>query len=124
MTARHPDHAVDPQFPNRWSPRSFAQDSLTQAQVMQLLEAARWAPSASNHQPWRFAWGLRGDPAFAAIHDGLMGFNTVWAGRAAALIVIFLIQHVPAGDGHGQPARDPQGFKRNTKKPEDRRTEE
>lgn len=104
MTARHPDHAVDPQFPNRWSPRSFAQDSLSEAQVMQLLEAARWAPSASNHQPWRFAWGLRGDPAFAAIHDGLMGFNTVWAGRAAALIVIGSKPHV---EKEGQAAPNP-----------------
>ena len=88
MSHRTPDHPVDPQFPSRWSPRSFAADEMTEAQVMILLEAARWAPSASNHQPTRFAWGLRGDAAFAAIFDGLMGFNTVWAGKAAALIVV------------------------------------
>lgn len=88
MSPRHPDHAIDPQFVSRWSPRSFAETEMTEAQVLQLLEAARWAPSASNHQPARFAWGLRGDAAFAAIHAGLMGFNTAWAGRAAALIVV------------------------------------
>ena len=88
MSARLPDHPVDPQFPARWSPRSFAADRMTEAQVLSLLEAARWAPSASNHQPTRFAYGLRGDAAFATILDGLMGFNTVWAGNAAALIVV------------------------------------
>ena len=88
MTTRFPDHSVDAQFPSRWSPRSFAADALSEAQVMSLLEAARWAPSASNHQPVRYAWGLRGDAGFAAIFDGLMGFNTVWAGKAAALIVV------------------------------------
>lgn len=88
MTARHADFPVDPQFVSRWSPRAFAPTPMTEAQVMSLLEAARWAPSASNHQPARFAWGLRGDAAFAAIHGGLMGFNTVWAGKAAALVVV------------------------------------
>ena len=88
MSLRHPDHPVDPRFPARWSPRSFAADTMSAAQLLSLLEAARWAPSASNSQPVRFAYGLRGDAGFAAIFDGLMGFNTVWAGKAAALIVV------------------------------------
>ena len=88
MSSRTPDHPVDPQFVSRWSPRAFGPAAMTEAQVMSLLEAARWAPSASNNQPARFAWGLRGDAAFATIHDGLMGFNTVWADKAAALIVV------------------------------------
>lgn len=88
MSSRTPDHSVDPQFVSRWSPRAFGPAAMTEAQVMSLLEAARWAPSASNNQPARFAWGLRGDAAFATIHDGLMGFNTVWADKAAALIVV------------------------------------
>lgn len=88
MTHRIPDHPTHPQFPARWSPRSFAEDTMSEAQVLSLLEAARWAPSASNSQPARFAYGLRGDAGFAAIFDGLMGFNTVWAGKAAALIVV------------------------------------
>ena len=88
MTARNADHPIDPQFLNRWSPRAFGPQSLTEAQVMQLLEAARWAPSASNHQPARFAWGLRGDAAFAAILGGLVPFNQSWAQEAAALVVV------------------------------------
>jgi nitroreductase len=85
---RHADHPIAPAFLTRWSPRSFTDQAMTEAELMQVLEAARWAPSASNHQPVRFAWGLRGDAGFAAIHDGLMGFNTVWAGKAAALVVV------------------------------------
>ncbi len=88
MTARQPDFPVDSQFVTRWSPRAFAATPMHEADVMRLLEAARWAPSASNHQPARFAWGLRGDAAFAAIHGGLMGFNKVWADKAAALVVV------------------------------------
>lgn len=88
MVSRHPDFPVDPQFVSRWSPRAFAVTPMGEPDVMRLLEAARWAPSASNHQPARFAWGLRGDTAFKAIHDGLLGFNKVWAEKAAALVVV------------------------------------
>lgn len=85
---RQPDHPVAPQFPARWSPRSFTDRALTEADVMSLLEAARWAPSASNHQPWRFAWARRDEDAFGAIRDTLTGNNPVWAGKAGALFVV------------------------------------
>jgi nitroreductase len=88
MTPRHADHPIDPAFVSRWSPRAFAADSLTEREVLRLLEAARWAPSASNLQPARFAWGLRGDAAFASILSGLVPFNQDWAKAAAALIVV------------------------------------
>lgn len=88
MSSRHADYPIAPAFLTRWSPRAFAAGAMTEPQVMQLLEAARWAPSASNHQPARFAWGLRGDAAFAAILDGLTASNQVWAKAAAALIVV------------------------------------
>ena len=51
MTARTPDHPVHAQFVNRWSPRAFDGTAMTKADVLTLLEAARWAPSASNNQP-------------------------------------------------------------------------
>lgn len=87
-TPRIPDHPVDPMFPARWSPRAFSDAQMTEAEVMVLLEAARWAPSASNVQPWRFAWGLRGDAGFEAIAGALVPFNKAWAEKAAALIVV------------------------------------
>lgn len=86
--SRKPDHAVDPQFPGRWSPRAFSEAPMDEAQLMTLLEAARWAPSAANLQPWRFAWALRGEAGFAAIFDALAPGNQAWAGRAAALVVV------------------------------------
>ncbi|ROQ39946.1 nitroreductase [Frondihabitans sp. PhB188] len=72
----------------RWSPRSFdAAAEITDAQLTALLEAARWAPSASNMQPRRFIAGRRGTKTFDTILANLMGFNTLWAGNAAALVV-------------------------------------
>lgn len=82
------DHPVDAQFLGRWSPRAFSAEAVEAAQVLTLLEAARWAPSASNNQPWRFVWALRGDAAFDAIADGLVPFNKAWAEKAGALIVV------------------------------------
>ncbi|GAA2033505.1 nitroreductase family protein [Agromyces tropicus] len=72
----------------RWSPRAYDPTAeLSDDTIRTLLEAARWAPSANNVQPWRFIVARRGTPAFAAIHDALMGFNQAWADSAAALIV-------------------------------------
>ncbi|MRX43603.1 nitroreductase family protein [Agromyces kandeliae] len=72
----------------RWSPRAYDPTAeLSDDTIRTLLEAARWAPSANNVQPWRFIVARRGTPAFAAVHDALMGFNQAWADSAAALIV-------------------------------------
>lgn len=81
-------YPVDAQFPGRWSPRAFTEATVAEAEVLTLIEAARWAPSASNLQPWRFVWALRGDAAFARIAESLVPFNKAWAEKAAALIVV------------------------------------
>ena len=88
MTARVATHPVAEQFTSRWSPRSFAPATLSDADLHSLFEAARWAPSASNIQPWRFLFGRAGTPAFQTILDGLVPFNQGWAGKASALIVV------------------------------------
>ncbi len=90
MTAspRRADHPIDPLFLTRTSPRAFTDAALTEAELLTLLEAARWAPSASNNQPWRFVYGLRGDAGFANIADTLVPFNRDWAEKAAALVVV------------------------------------
>jgi nitroreductase len=102
---RQPDHPVDMQFLSRWSPRSFNGRPMTEADVLTVLEAARWAPSASNNQPARFVWALRGDAAFDAILDALVPFNRDWAGRAAALVVVASKDFTPAKDGGEVPNR-------------------
>lgn len=86
--ARVADHPIDSQFLGRWSPRAFSEATMSESDVLALIEAARWAPSAMNLQPWRFAYGLRGDAGFARITEGLAPFNAGWAGKAAALIVV------------------------------------
>ncbi len=103
--ARQPDYPVAAQFLSRWSPRSFSDRTMTEAEVLTLLEAARWAPSASNNQPARFVWGLRGDAGFAAILGALVPFNRDWAGRAAALVVVASKDGTVAADGTVAPNR-------------------
>ena len=72
----------------RWSTRIFdAATPIDEAALASALEAARWAPSANNTQPWRFVVARRGTAEHAQIVDALMGFNQAWAADAAALIV-------------------------------------
>ncbi len=72
----------------RWSPRSFDTSvEVPEEKIVAALEAARWSPSASSSQPWRFVVARRGTPEHTAIVENLMGFNRDWAGSAAVLIV-------------------------------------
>lgn len=72
----------------RWSPRAFdAEHALPEGALRGIFEAARWAPSAANTQPWRFILARRGGESFAKIEQTLMGNNRLWAGLAAALVV-------------------------------------
>lgn len=83
---RHADHPIDPRFLQRWSARALA-PGVSEAELLTCLEAARWAPSASNTQPWRYVAALHGEPAFAAIHAALVPFNQSWTASAGALVV-------------------------------------
>ncbi len=105
LPPRRPDHPVAPLFVERWSPRAFSDREVTEAEVMTLLEAARWAPSASNHQPWRFVWARRGEAAFEAILGALVPFNRDWAHRAGALVVVVSKTMVTGRDGAESPNR-------------------
>lgn len=80
---------IHPLLAGRRSPRAFASArDLDDATLRALLEAARWAPSANNSQPWRFGVARRGEPAFDALVDALMPGNQAWAGNAAALLLV------------------------------------
>ena len=87
-SVRTPDYPIDRQFIDRWSPRAFADRPVTEEQVLTVLEAARWAPSASNLQPWRFFYGVRGDAQFDTLLSLLVPFNEGWAKNAGALIFV------------------------------------
>ncbi len=103
--ARRPGHAVAPMFPARWSPRSFAATPVAAEEMLILMEAARWAPSASNHQPWRFVWALKGEAGFDAIAAALVPFNRIWAEKAPALVAVAARTTVAAADGTEAPNR-------------------
>ena len=85
---RQADYPVNGQFTARWSPRSYTGEPIGSDQVMCMLEAARWAPSSNNAQPWRFAVVLRQDPEWDALFATLNPNNQVWAGKASALVAV------------------------------------
>jgi nitroreductase len=93
---------VHPLLAERWSPRGFDRGhQIGDDHVAALLEAARWAPSAGNSQPWRFLVTRRGEHAhdqlFAALNPG----NQAWAGAASALVLV--AARTAADDGTPQP---------------------
>lgn len=76
---------------NRWSPRVYDPTHvMTQEQLTRLAEAARWAASGNNAQPWRFAFTLRGEELFEKISAGMLsGFNASWAPHASLYVLAF-----------------------------------
>lgn len=93
------DAELHPLLAGRWSTRAFdPAHVLSDAQEAALLEAARWSPSASNTQPWRFAVALRGTPEHEAVLATLARGNQAWAHAASALLVVAVATHGPDGD--------------------------
>jgi nitroreductase len=88
LNGRTADHEIEPLFLERWSPRAFTNEEISEADLFRLFEAARWAPSTYNSQPWRFCYALRGTPAFAKFLGLLVESNQAWAKNAAALVFI------------------------------------
>jgi nitroreductase len=85
---RIPDHTIDPLFYGRWSPRAFTGEEISLETLMGLFEAARWAPSAMNGQPWRFVYARRGTSAFEKFLATLAPANQLWASNASALVAV------------------------------------
>jgi nitroreductase len=82
--------AVDgvlPIFHSRWSPRAFSDREVSPADLAKVFEAARWAASSYNEQPWRFLVGTRNSTAYNKIFASLMPFNQLWATSAPVLIL-------------------------------------
>lgn len=76
------------QFPSRWSPRAMSGEAVTAAELDSLLEAARWAPSCFNAQPWRFAAVTRDSSAWPALFETLVAGNQAWVEAAGAIIAV------------------------------------
>jgi Nitroreductase family/Ribose/Galactose Isomerase len=71
-TTRKADHAIEPVFIRRWSPRAMRGQPLTEEELLTLFEAARWAPSTFNEQEWRFLYARRDTPQWPLFFDLLM----------------------------------------------------
>ncbi|HEX8064072.1 MAG TPA: nitroreductase family protein [Allosphingosinicella sp.] len=104
MSERKADHRVDPLFLERWSPRAFDGSEIPDEALLALFEAARWAPSAFNSQPWRFLYARRGDADWERFLDLLVPFNRSWA-QSASVLIYFLSDTLPFTDkATGEPA--------------------
>lgn len=92
---------LDPRFLHRWSSRALSPEPLDPADLNAVLEAARWAPSCFNDQPWHLVVADT-EPALVQARGLLLGFNAVWAAAAPVLILVFGRRHF----GHdGRPNR-------------------
>ncbi len=86
--SRSADHPIEAFFLERWSPRAFSGETIPDADLKTIFEAARWAPSSFNSQPWRILYAKRDLPDFAKFLGLLIPFNQSWAKNAAVLGVI------------------------------------
>lgn len=87
-TPRVADYAIHEQFINRWSPRAFDGSPIEEQTLLSFFEAARWAPSAYNSQPWRFLYARRDTPNWERFLGLLNEFNRNWAQHASALVIV------------------------------------
>jgi nitroreductase len=102
METRHADHPIDPLFLERWSPRAFDGSNMPDEDLASLFEAARWAPSAFNSQPWRFLYAKRGTADWDRFLSLLIPWNQGWAHSASVLIYI-LSDSTPSANKEGVP---------------------
>lgn len=85
---RTSDYPIERLLLERWSPRAMAGQPISDEELMTLFEAARWAPSSYNGQPWRFIYAKRDTKHWAKLFDLLVPFNQSWCHAAAVLVVI------------------------------------
>jgi nitroreductase len=85
---RIPNHPIQSLFLRRWSPRALSGEPLTEAELLTLFEAARWAPSTYNEQEWRFLYARHDTPQWPQFFDLLAEGNQAWCKRAAVLVVV------------------------------------
>jgi nitroreductase len=91
-------YGVNPLILERWSPRAFLSQAVPEADLLALLEAAHWAPSCFNEQPWRFLVA-RSEPALSRLRACLTESNQAWANRAPVLLAVLSVPNF-ALDSH------------------------
>lgn len=84
---RRADHPIDKLFLDRWSPRAMTGARMPQEELLTLFEAARWAPSSYNNQPWRMLYAHRESEHWQTFFDLMVEGNQSWAKNASVLIL-------------------------------------
>jgi len=98
---RKADHPIQDIILNRWSPRAMTGEPISDDVLMSLFEAARWAPSSYNAQPWRFIYAKQKTPAFEKMMSVMTDFNKTWTNKAAVLGLIISRKFF---ESNGKPA--------------------
>jgi nitroreductase len=86
---RKPDHPIHLLIHNRWSPRAMTGEPISDSELFSLFEAARWAPSCYNEQPWRILYAKRDTPHWNTLFQLLVDFNKSWCVKGAVLGLFF-----------------------------------
>ena len=95
------NYPINELLQKRWSPRAFSDNSLTEEQVLTLFEAARWAASCNNEQPWRFIWSLKdGSEKYQKLFDCLKPGNQEWAKNAPFLMLTLVKTTFASGEAN------------------------
>ena len=94
-TTKYPINKI---FLQRYSGRAMSGEGISKNELMTLFEAARWAPSANNLQPWRFIYTLKGTPQFELLLSSLAEINRIWSVRAGSLILVVAPKTLPNGN--------------------------
>jgi nitroreductase len=102
LNTRRQDYPVNPVFPQRWSPRALSGKEITEEELFSTFEAARWAPSSYNNQPWRFLYARRNTAAWDLFFNLLVEPNKVWCKNAAVLVVVI---SKTTFDHNGKPSK-------------------
>jgi len=104
---RKAEHSIDSLFLDRWSPRAMSGEEIPLEELNVLFEAARWAPSSFNNQPWRILFARRGTEHWPLFFDLLVDVNKTWAKRAAALVVLITSSASGRGSLHNNRDESP-----------------
>lgn len=87
VTARKAAHKIDPIYLERWSSRKFSNQPVESDKLHSIFEAARWAPSASNWQPWHFVY-TQEEKDLKKFHSFINDSNVEWCQRAPVLVAV------------------------------------
>lgn len=85
---RKPEYKVHDLILGRWSPRAMTGEKISNEELMSLFEAAKWAPSSYNNQPWRFLYANRDSDNFKKFLSFMVPLNQAWAKNASVLVVV------------------------------------